>query len=199
MIDHIATVRARRLSWDVREVVRGGRGSDRVVLDLDAEWAALDRVQAVLACGGATVRVMPNGGSFTIPSQMIAATGPLRMCLVGYKGGEQRIVTQREERPLAVVECGQTGGSDPAPEQPDLWAQLMAEVGAAAKDARDAAREVREAAERGDFDGPAGPPGPRGSGISAGAHGPGGMGGSVVGDLYVNSETGELFELARID
>lgn len=197
MKTHVAMVRDRRIEWDDRRVVSGGVESDAVELDLDAEWLECDRVQAVLACGNATVRVLPVGGRFSIPSQMMAAAGPLRMCLVGYAGGTQRIVTAREERPLSVVECGQMGGADPAPEQPDLWDSLMAEVEAAAREARDAARDLREAARRGDFDGEQGPAGPRGSGIAAGPSGPGDASGMGPGDLYINSETGELFELVE--
>lgn len=49
---HIASVRGRRLSWDVREVVQHGMNADRVELSLDDEWRACDSIVAVLAKTG---------------------------------------------------------------------------------------------------------------------------------------------------
>lgn len=132
---HTAQVRARKIAWDGREVVQHGLNSDYVSLDLDAEWRGCDRIQAVLAGAGEPVRILVEGGGFNIPSALMERTGPVRMCLIGYAGDSVRIVTAKEAAPLVVVESGETGGMDPAPEQPDLWATLMEEVRAATREA----------------------------------------------------------------
>lgn len=160
MQTHIASVRSRRIAWDVREVVQHGLNADAVVLDLDAEWRECDRVVAVLAKTGAQAFRVDARDGFFIPSALMEETGPLRMCLIGYAGDSLRVVTAKEVSPLVVVESGETGGMDPTPEQPDLWAQLMEEVRKATDGAKTAAQsatraeaDLRAAAERGDFDG----------------------------------------------
>ena len=157
---HTAQVRARKIAWDGREVVQHGLLSDYIALDLDAEWRECDRIQAVLAGAGEPVRILVEGGGFNIPSSLMERTGAIRMCLIGYVGETARIVTAKEAKPLTVVESGEMGGTDPAPEQPDLWAQLMDAVRKATDGAKTAAQsatraeaDLRAAAERGDFDG----------------------------------------------
>ena len=132
---HTAQVRARKIAWDGREVIQHGLLSDYIALDLDAEWRGCDRIQAVLAGAGAPVRILVEGGGFNIPSSLMERTGPVRMCLIGYVGESARIVTAKEVAPLVVVESGEMGGTDPAPEQPDLWAKLMDEVRIATREA----------------------------------------------------------------
>ena len=132
---HTAQVRGRKIAWDGREVVQHGLNSDYVSLDLDAEWRECDRIQAVLADAGEPVRILVEGGGFNIPSSLMKRTGPVRMCLIGYVGESARIVTAKEAKPLVVVESGEMGGADPAPEQPDLWAKLMEEVRIATREA----------------------------------------------------------------
>ena len=132
---HTAQVRSRKIAWDGREVVQHGLNSDYVSLDLDAEWRECDRIQAVLAGAGEPVRILVEGGGFNLPSALMERTGPVRMCLIGYVGETARIVTAKEVAPLVVVESGEMGGTDPAPEQPDLWATLMEEVRIATREA----------------------------------------------------------------
>lgn len=153
-------MRGRRLTWDAREVVQHGMNADRVELSLDDEWLACDRIVAVLAKTGQQAFRVEASRGFFIPSALMEETGPLRMCLIGYAGDSVRIVTAKEAAPLVVVESGETGGTDPAPEQPDLWEQLMEEVRKATEGAKTAAQsatraeaDLRAAAERGDFDG----------------------------------------------
>lgn len=157
---HTAQVRGRRIAWDGREVVQHGLLSDYIALDLDAEWRECDRIQAVLAGAGEPVRILVEGGGFNLPSSLMERTGAIRMCLIGYVGESARIVTAKEAKPLTVVESGEMGGTDPAPEQPDLWARLMEEVRKATEGAKTAAQsatraeaDLRAAADAGDFDG----------------------------------------------
>lgn len=135
MVTHTAQVRGRKIAWDVREVVQHGLNADTVQLDLDAEWRACDRIQAVLAGAGEPVRILVEGGGFNIPSSLMETPGTIRMCLLGHVGETVRIVTAKEAAPLVVVESGEMGGTDPAPEQPDLWATLMEEVRIATREA----------------------------------------------------------------
>lgn len=135
MRTHIASVRSRRIAWDVREVVQHGLNADAVVLDLDEEWRECDRIQAVLAGAGGPIRILAEGGRFNLPSALMEAPGAIRMCLMGHVGEAVRIVTAKEAAPLTVVESGETAGADPAPEQPDLWATLMEEVRIATREA----------------------------------------------------------------
>lgn len=130
---HTAQVRARKIAWDGREVVQHGLNSDYVSLDLDAEWEGCDRIQAVLAGAGEPVRILVEGGGFNIPSALMERTGPVRMCLIGYVGETARIVTAKEAKPLTVVESGEMGGADPAPEQMQAISDAL--------DARDAPDE----------------------------------------------------------
>lgn len=135
MLTHTATVRGRAITWDHREVVQHGLNADRVELSTDREWQECDRVVAVLAKAGKESVRVDAGDGFFIPSALMEDAGPLRMCLLGYKGDSVRIVTAKEDAPLAVVESGEVAGMDPAPEQPDLWAQLMEEVRIATREA----------------------------------------------------------------
>ena len=160
MLTHTATIRGRAITWDHREVVQHGLNADRVELSTDREWQECDRVVAVLAKAGKESVRVDAGDGFFIPSALMEDAGPLRMCLLGYKGDSVRIVTAKEDAPLCVVESGEVAGMDPAPEQPDLWAQLMEEVRRATDGAKTAAQsatraeaDLRAAAERGDFDG----------------------------------------------
>ena len=160
MLTHTATIRGRAITWDHREVVQHGLNADRVELVTDREWQECDRVVAVLAKAGKESVRVDAGDGFFIPSALMEDAGPLRMCLLGYKGDSVRIVTAKEDAPLCVVESGEMGGTDPAPEQPDLWATLMKEVRKATEGAKTAAQsatraeaDLRAAAERGDFDG----------------------------------------------
>lgn len=132
---HTAQVRGRRIAWNRREVVQHGLNADAVVLDLDEEWLECDRIQAVLAGAGEPVRILVEGGRFDLPSALMEAPGAIRMCLMGHVGEAVRIVTAKEAKPLTVVESGEMGGADPAPEQPDLWAKLMEEVRIATREA----------------------------------------------------------------
>lgn len=145
MQTHIASVRSRRIAWDVREVVQHGLNADRIKFDLDAEFRGCDSYQVVL-CGPSLEspkRYIPDKDmTVAVPPSLMESTGPVSTCLLGYVGGEVRVVTAQERYPLVVVESGFTGPLDPGEEQPDLWAQIMS-----AEAARIEAELVREAAE----------------------------------------------------
>lgn len=145
MLVHTAQVRGRKIAWDKREVVQHGLNADRIKFDLDAEFRCCDSYQVVL-CGPSLEspkRYIPdNDMTVAVPPSLMESTGPVSTCLLGYVGGEVRVVTAQERYPLVVVESGFTGPLDPGEEQPDLWAQIMS-----AEAARIEAELVREAAE----------------------------------------------------
>ena len=145
MLVHTAQVRGRKIAWDKREVVQHGLNADRIKFDLDAEFRCCDSYQVVL-CGPSLEspkRYIPDKDmTVAVPPSLMESTGPVSTCLLGYVGGEVRVVTAQERYPLVVVESGFTGPLDPGEEQPDLWAQLMS-----AEAARIEAELVREAAE----------------------------------------------------
>lgn len=145
MLVHTAQVRGRKIAWDKREVVQHGLNADRIKFDLDAEFRGCDSYQVVL-CGPSLEspkRYIPDKDmTVAVPPSLMESTGPVSTCLLGYVGGEVRVVTAQERYPLVVVESGFTGPLDPGEEQPDLWAQIMS-----AEAARIEAELVREAAE----------------------------------------------------
>ena len=145
MVTHTAQVRGRKIAWDKREVVQHGLNADRIKFDLDAEFSCCDSYQVVL-CGPSLEspkRYIPDKDmTVAVPPSLMESTGPVSTCLLGYVGGEVRVVTAQERYPLVVVESGFTGPLDPGEEQPDLWAQIMS-----AEAARIEAELVREAAE----------------------------------------------------
>lgn len=146
MLVHTAQVRGRKIAWDKREVVQHGLNADRIKFDLDAEFRCCDSYQVVL-CGPSLEspkRYIPDKDmTVAVPPSLMESTGPVSTCLLGYVGGEVRVVTAQERYPLVVVESGFTGPLDPGEEQPDLWAQLMS-----AEAARIEAELARESAEK---------------------------------------------------
>lgn len=146
MLEHKAQVRGRKIAWDKREVVQHGLNADRIKFDLDAEFRGCDSYQVVL-CGPSLEspkRYIPDKDmTVAVPPSLMESTGPVSTCLLGYVGGEVRVVTAQERYPLVVVESGFTGPLDPGEEQPDLWAQIMS-----AEAARIEAELARESAEK---------------------------------------------------
>lgn len=163
MLLHTATVTERAVEWDIREVVRGGIGSDYARIVLDDEYAECDRVVAVFAHRGSdrpTRVICESGEPFAMPSALMADTGVIRTCIVGYIGDSARVVSAMERAPLCVVENGCEIDDDPPQDvAPDLWAQLMDEV----RRANETAQSVRDDADAGKFKGEKGDKGDPGS------------------------------------
>ena len=183
MLLHTAKVTERAVEWDVREVVRGGINSDYARIVLDDEYAECDRVVAVFAHRGSDrpKRVICESGEpFAMPSALMADTGVIRTCIVGYVGDSARVVSAMERAPLCVVENGCEIDDDPTQDvAPDLWAQLMDEV----RRANETAQSVRDDADAGKFNGATGPAGPAGETGPQGPQGP-------KGDTGAQGETG---------
>lgn len=174
MLVHVATVRGRRVSVWPRPIVQHGVNSDAVALDLDDEWADLARVTLVMSKGGLSTATTWEGEPIAVPWDLMEEPGPLHLTVVGRSGSDVRVVTERMQAPPHVVPSGELDGThepgDPA----------LDEVQQAIEDAREAAGEAREAAGRCRT-------------ISCGPGVPGS--GGVAGDLYIDTETGELYRL----
>lgn len=152
MIEHIATVRDRAITWDKREVVQHGLNSDTIRVDADSEFTNCDTLALILfnASNPRPMRYMVDETlAVRIPSALMEQTGALSVCLIGYVGGAVRIVTKQERMPLVVVKSGETGGIDQDDDNPDLWGQLLAAEAARveAEHGREAAEALRVAAE----------------------------------------------------
>lgn len=161
MKTHTLTVRDRRLSWDDRTLVRGSVAADRVEVALDDEYKACDTVHAIMvsAAHPEPVRMVVEGGSYSIPSELTRETGSILTCLIGYVGEVQRVTSEQESQPLVVAKSGPVCGTDPEQEQPDLWRQLMETV----EESKRIAQSVRDDADAGRFDGEDGAPGAPGA------------------------------------
>ena len=51
MINHIITVRNRRIKVDTPRLIQGCTGSDSIILDLDDEWTGLDEILISIGSG----------------------------------------------------------------------------------------------------------------------------------------------------
>lgn len=161
MKTHTLTVRDRRLSWDDRRLTRDSVAVDEVLVDMDEEYRGCDTVVAVMvsAAHQDPVRMVVEGGAYSIPSELTRETGSILTCLIGYVGEVQRVTSEQESQPLVVTKSGPVGGTDPQDEQPDLWAQLIATVESAER----IAQSVRDDADSGKFNGKDGKPGAPGT------------------------------------
>lgn len=151
MKTHTLTVSDRRLSWDDRTLVRGSVAADRVEVAFDNEYKSCDTVHAVMvsAAHPQPVRMVVEGGAYSIPSELTRETGSILTCLIGYVGEVQRVTSEQESQPLVVTKSGPVCGTDPEQEQPDLWRQLMETV----EESKRIAQSVRDDADAGKFDG----------------------------------------------
>ena len=160
MKTHTLTVRDRRLSWDDRTLVRSSVAADRVEVAFDDEYKACDTVHAVMvsAAHPEPVRMVVEGGTYSIPSELTRETGSILTCLIGYVGDVQRVISEQEAQPLVVTKSGPVGGADPQDEQPDLWQKLMETI----EETERIAQSVRDDADAGKFKGEKGDKGDKG-------------------------------------
>lgn len=161
MKTHTLTVSDLRLSWDDRTLVRGSVAADRVEVALDDEYKSCDTVHAVMvsAAHPEPVRMVVEGGAYSIPSELTRETGSILTCLIGYVGEVQRVISEQESQPLVVTKSGPVGGTGPQDEQPDLWQKLMETI----EETERIAQSVRDDADAGKFKGEKGDKGDPGS------------------------------------
>lgn len=102
---HTVSVRERRITVDRPRIVAGGKGADKLVLDLDAEWDGAEAT-VVLGTGEALKASVWTGEPMDLPVELIAAPGWLPISVEGELDGAL-IVTERADRVLRVVDGGE--------------------------------------------------------------------------------------------
>lgn len=167
MRTHVLTVRGRRAECSDLDLVQGSVGCDAVALDLDSEWDGL--TVTVAFEGSGVVRTASKGdGGYVVPWECLAEPGVVH---VGVEGRSRGTLLKHASmtRPFRCLRSMDAGEAT-APGDPteSEWRRL--------------AEECREAAEHA-------------TRISAGDGRPS-IGGRT-GDLYVDGETGELWEFAE--
>ena len=148
--------------------------AEAVLIRLDSEWDSLTvrihwlNVASKVEKNPLLERDKPN----TIPWEVLADLGELRMGLVGLDG--ETVIKPTIWLTYGYVSDGvdPESGSDPQPPTPS-WEQQMVEQAAAAanaaKEAKETADRLQTSAESGEFNGDPGPEGPQGP---AGPQGP---------------------------
>ena len=104
MVEHVLTVRKRRIKIHPPYAVAGGKSSDSLVLDLDPEWDGLS-VRVVLGEGDGAVEADWDGEPMVLPDGPLAEPGWLPMTVVGEADGS-KIVTEAAPHAFRVVEGG---------------------------------------------------------------------------------------------
>lgn len=167
MRTHTLTVRSRRAECDDLDLVQGSVGCDAVALDLDEEW---DGLAVTVAFEGSGVKRTAAKGpdGYVVPWECMAEPGAVHAAVEGRRGATL-LKHASMARPFRCLRSMDAGGAT-APGDPteSEWRAL--------------AEECREAAAHA-------------TRISAGDGGPA-LGGRI-GDLYVDADTGGLWEFAE--
>lgn len=161
-----ANVIDRRISRQLPFRIPQGTVGEKIELNLDAEWLALDKVVLIWTGTGtgSSVETLLEGTVSVVPWEVLEHTGNLYLSLVGYVMGsdgemEQRITTAKMVSPWTIEVCGDLAGAHAAPATPDLAATVLSAIARAEK----VATELRQEADSGAFTGPAGPQGAPGA------------------------------------
>lgn len=104
MIEHVLTVRKRRIKIHPPYAVAGGKSSDSIVLDLDAEWEGLS-ARVVVGDGEGAVEADWDGEPMVLPDGPLAEPGWLPFTVVGEADGS-KIVTEAAPHAFRVVDGG---------------------------------------------------------------------------------------------
>lgn len=158
---------------DSNRVVAGSKGYVTAhFTDVSGDWH-----EPVTAIFGTYVVLLDNM-ECTVPWEALADPGAFEVS--AFCGDLHTANTVRVD----VEASGYNKGETPADPTPDVYQRFMEAV----EESKRIAQSVRDDADAGEFDG---------SGISTGERDPASMEGAKVGDLYINSETGGLFELVE--
>lgn len=162
-----------------KRIAKGNVNAEKIEIRLDSEWDGLTvrihwlNVASKVEKNPLLERDKPN----TIPWEVLADLGELRMGLVGLDG--ETVIKPTIWLTYGYVADGvdPESGSDPQPPTPS-WEQQMVEqaeaAANAAKEAKETADNLQAAAESGEFDGDPGPAGPQGPKGDTGPQGPAG-------------------------
>lgn len=102
---HTISVRERRITVDPPRIVAGGKGADKLKLDLDGEWDGAE-VDVVLGTGESVKAAPWTGEPMDLPAELIAEPGWLPISITGELDGAL-IVTERADRVMRVVDGGE--------------------------------------------------------------------------------------------
>ena len=212
MVTHTVTVRSRRASVDVRELVSGTAKTDRIVLDLDREWDGMDVTLTVTGSGVSVSPMRESDGSYTIPWECTAKPGAVRVAVEGSRDGA-KLLHAVMERPMVCVQGADEQGQGPSDPTPTELQQLVdeakagmiksAEVSALAPKQPPTAQVVADGEHSklvlGIPRGEQGPRGERGADGAAGAQGPAGPKGErgEQGPRGDKGEPGKTYDLAH--
>lgn len=120
MIVHNVFVKRRFLDVRPDVIVAGGIASDSVRLCLDDEWEGLV-IDVFLGSGDDAVQLRYEDEPVTIPANLISGPRLLPVSVVGRsEDGTVRLTTAMCPDAIRVVPSGQTDGSEPEPDEPDV-------------------------------------------------------------------------------
>lgn len=197
-INHTVSLVNRRVKVKPKRFVQGGINADTITVESDQEWTECDQILVTFhnesVMSPATVVYPRIGEALRVPKRMLEEVGTLRMSFTGYVNGEARLTTELQSDALAseVVQSGLIAGDilEPGGDDEDVG-DIVADCLEAASEAREAAADAKDAAQL------ATDASDRVTRISTG-DGPPVLGGKK-GDLYIDSTTGELYELSTIE
>ena len=133
-----ATVRQRKIHVkNPVTVIRNGVGVDDLVLEMDDEWAALDRIVCVFELkhddGTVTKEMLHTfGQTVQVPWECLVYTGLLSVSVTGYDGnGAKVMTTMMPDSFWTVVQNGTMSADASVAPTPDLYAQILAVTGQA--------------------------------------------------------------------
>lgn len=197
-ISHAVTLLNRKVRVNPKRFVQGGINADEIIVSSDEEWNECDKILAAFSntnVAETAVLLYPGiGQPLTVPKSVLGEIGDLYISFTGYVDGEARLTTEIMSSPCNVVESGVIAGDITIEDDDlDLIGQLIDEV----QDASGMVDEVNavidratEAAEKAESASQS-----RAPGISTGEGAP--VIGGIKGDLYIDAETGELYEFTN--
>lgn len=209
MIHKVAVKDRKILAVTPRAFVQGSKNADTLMLLTDPEWLSMDSIVVRIDKLGQDPFSAIYTDDFKVPSRFLAETGPFSLGLIGYKDSDIRIATEDMHALDYPVVVDGTDDIAPTPEeeQPDLWAQLITICTETAKN--EESRQEAEKQRQKDFDEAIDrceeatkraeqiASVQRGTGISTGEGLPS-LGG-IEGDLYIDYETGDLYEFEKTE
>lgn len=194
MILHTVSLVDRKVKCNPKRFVQGGINADEIVVASDEEWTLCDKILVTFYNPSTTpeTRLLPGiGQNLRVPKSVLEYVDDLYLSFTGYIDGEVRMTTQLMSSPANVVESGLVAGDITIEDEDlDFIGQLIDEVKDASglmddvEGAIDRANEAAEKAEQASQS--------RAPGISTGEGAP--VIGGIKGDLYIDSESGALYE-----
>lgn len=108
MISHVIRVRKQRVTVDDPRLIRGCKGSDEILLDLDDEWTGLDHILVSIGTGDDRREALWDGEPMTLDVDFPA--GYLPVSVSGSSpDGSRRLETLGAPHAFVVVNNGRSG------------------------------------------------------------------------------------------